>query len=402
MKRSYEEVIEEHLTQNRQMLFLMGLRQVGKTTTSLEVSSLKSNHYYFNWDNQAHRLLIMEGQEAIAKHMNLDKMQMEPSVVVFDEIHKFPKWKDFLKGFFDVYGKATKIIVTGSARLDVLKFGGDSLMGRYFLYRLHPLSIREIMDTSLSDEEIKPPKQISDKDLEDLLVFGGFPEPFIQKNTRFYNRWKKLRFKQLFQEDLQDITNIQEVGQLQVLTELLKKQAGQLVTYSQLAKKIHVSGETVRRWIETLKALYYCFSIQPWSKNVSRSLLKEPKVFLWDWSLVLDKGQRLENFVASHLLKAIHFWTDRGFGDYSLYFLRDKEKREVDFLVTKNDQPWFLVEVKASSHTGLSKSLFHFQKETKARHALQVAFDLAYIDQNCFSYNEPVIVPASTFLSQLI
>jgi uncharacterized protein len=402
MKRAYEKVIEEHLTQNRQMLFLMGPRQVGKTTTSLEASSLNPHHYYFNWDNQTHRLLIAEGQEAIAKQMNLDQLQTTMPIVVFDEIHKFPKWKDFLKGFFDVYGKLTKIIVTGSARLDVLNFGGDSLMGRYFLYRLHPLSIREIVDPTLSDEEIRLPKQIADEDLKNLLLFGGFPEPFIQKNTRFYNRWKKLRFKQLFQEDLKDISNIQEIGQLQLLTELLRKQAGQLVNFSELAKKTHVSAETIRRWIETLKALYYCFSIQPWTTNISRSLLKEPKIFLWDWSLVEDKGKKLENFVASHLLKAIHFWTDRGLGDYGLYFLRDKEKREVDFLVTKNEKPWFLVEVKASLNGGISKPLFYFQEQTAAPHAFQVAFDLPYVDRDCFSRPDPTIVPASTFLSQLI
>lgn len=402
VKRTYEKVIKEHLKENRQMLFLMGPRQVGKTTASLKASSLESNHYYLNWDNQTDRFLIIEGQEAIAKHMHLEQIRENSSIVVFDEIHKFPLWKDFLKGFFDVYGKLTKIIVTGSARLDILNFGGDSLMGRYFLYRLHPLSIREIIDPSLSNEEIRKPKKILQEELESLLSFGGFPEPFIKKNSRFYNRWKKLRLKQLFQEDLQDITRTQEITQLQILTELLKKQASQLVNFSDLAKKVHVSSETIRRWIETLKALYYCFSLQPWSINISRSLLKEPKIFLWDWSLVEDKGQRLENFVASHLLKAVHFWTDRGLGDYGLYFLRDKDKREVDFLVTKNQNPWFLVEVKSSASGGISKSLFHFQKQTKALHAFQIAFDLPFVNRSCFEYKEPIVVPASTFLSQLV
>lgn len=400
MKRAYELVMEEHLMQNRQMLFLMGPRQVGKTTTSLKTSSLNPSHYYFNWDNQAHRLLIVGGQDVVARHMHLDRAQEASSIVVFDEIHKFIHWKDFLKGFFDVYGDKTKIIVTGSARLDILNFGGDSLMGRYFLYRLHPLSIGELIDPSLSEEEIKEPKQILEEDLKNLLLFGGFPEPFIQKNLRFYNRWKKLREKQLFQEDVQDISNIQEITQLQIMTDLLKQQAGQLLNFSELAKKVRVSGETVRRWIETLKALYYCFTIQPWTTNISRSLIKEPKLYLWDWSLIEEKGHRLENFVASHLLKAVHFWTDRGFGEYGLYFLRDKEKREVDFLVTKDEKPWFLVEVKASSNGGISKSLYHFQKQTSAPHAFQVVFDLPFVNKNCFSYYEPIIVPAVTFLSQ--
>jgi len=402
MRRVYERVIEEHLEQNRQMLFLMGPRQVGKTTTSLEASSLNPNHYYFNWDNQAHRLLIIAGQEAVAKQMQLHILRDKIPIVVFDEIHKFSHWKDFLKGFFDVYGSLVKIIVTGSARLDILNFGGDSMMGRYFLYRLHPLSIRELIDPMISDKEIRNPIQISDEDLESLLTFGGFPEPFLQKNSRFYNRWKKLRLKQLFQEDLSDISNIQEIGQLQILTDLLREQAAQLLNFSELAKKVRISGETARRWIDTLKALYYCFTIQPWTANISRSLLKEPKLYLWDWSIIENKGQKLENFIASHLLKAIHFWTDRGFGDYGLYFLRDKEKREVDFLVTKDGKPWFLVEVKASANGGLSKSLFYFQEQTVASHAFQVVFDLPFVNQNCFSHHKPIIVPASTFLSQFV
>lgn len=402
LKRTYELLIQEHLKENRQMLFLMGPRQVGKTTTSQEASSLVSSHHYLTWDDQTHRLLISEGQEAVAKHLGLHQIQESLPIVVFDEIHKFLHWKDFLKGFFDVYGKRIKIIVTGSARLDILKFGGDSLMGRYFLYRLHPLTIRELTDPSLSDDEIQHPKPTPQTIFDTLLQFGGFPEPFLQKNKRFYNRWKKLRLTQLFQEDLRDISDIQQIGQLQILTELLKTQAGQLTNYSELAKKIRVSGETVRRWLETLKALYYCYSIQPWSKNITRSLLKEPKIYLWDWSLIEDMGQRFENFVASHLLKACHLWTDRGLGEYSLHFLRDKEQREVDFLVTKDEIPWFLVEVKASSNGGLSKSLFHFQKQLKAAHAFQVTFDLPYVNQNAFSYHDPVIVPASTFLSQLV
>jgi len=402
MKRVYDKLIKEHFKENRQMLFLMGPRQVGKTTTSLDVSKINQNSSYLNWDNQAHRLLILEGQAAVAKHLNLDTLQEKPSLVIFDEIHKFPRWRDFLKGFFDVYGKQVKILVTGSARLDILKFTGDSLMGRYFLYRLHPFSVREILNTKLSDKEIQPPVAISTKNLQDLFTYGGFPEPFLQKNARFYNRWKKLRLNQLFQEDLQDISQVREISQLKLLAELLQAQAGQLVNFSDLAKKIQVSSETVKRWIETLANLYYCFTLSPWSKNNARSLLKEPKIFLWDWGLLSDLGKKLENFVASHLLKAVHFWTDRGLGEYGLYFLRDKEKREVDFLVVKDKEPWFLVEVKSSLAKGISKNLYHFQKITGAPYALQVVANMPYVNKDCFSQNKPIKVPLSTFLSQLV
>ncbi|MBU1558571.1 MAG: DUF4143 domain-containing protein, partial [Gammaproteobacteria bacterium] len=156
------------------------------------------------------------------------------------------------------------------------------------------------------------------------------------------------------------------------------------------------------RWIKTLESFYYCFSLHPWTKNITRSLLKEPKIFLWDWSLLSDPGAKMENFVACHLMKATQFWTDQGLGDYKLYFIRDLEKNEVDFLVSKNDQAWFLVEVKASSNGGISKHLYKFQKQTGAPHAFQVVFDLEYVDKDCFSINDPVIVPVRTFLSQLV
>lgn len=402
LKRIYEIVVEEHFLENRQMLFLTGPRQVGKTTTSLHVISSNGNHFYFNWDVQADRLKIIEGPDAIASVMDLDQLLSSVPIVIFDELHKYGKWKTFLKGFFDKYSKRTHILVTGSARLDVYKAGGDSLMGRYFPYRIHPLSVSEIVNPKLRKGELAPkPFPISDEDFNSLLEFGGFPEPYLKRNSAFYNRWRRLRSQQMFEEDLRDLTKIQELGQIQIFAELLKTQVGQLTNYSSLSKKINVSVDTIKRWLETLKAFYFCFSIKPWTKNISRSLLKEPKIYLWDWSLISDKGKRLENFVASHLHKAVNFWTDSGLGDYDLYFIRDKEKREVDFLVTKNGKPWFLVEVKSSADA-ISKSLFHFHEVTKAKHAFQVAFDLEYINKDCFSYSEPIIVPARTFLSQLV
>lgn len=402
LKRIYEAVIEEHLSENRQMLFLVGPRQVGKTTTSLEVSEPYKHHFYFNWDIQSDRVKIVKGPDVVAEEMQLDALRKTIPVVVFDELHKYGKWKTFIKGFFDKYSKRVHIIVTGSARLDVYKAGGDSLMGRYFPYRLHPLSVREILDPTLKTTEISDPKKISNKQFSNLLTFGGFPEPYLKQTPQFYSRWGRTHNHQLFKEDLRDLTKIQELGQIQVLAEALRNQVGQSTNYTELSKKVNVSIDTIRRWIETLKSFYFCYTLQPWSKNVVRSLLKEPKVYLWDWSCVADIGARAENFIASHLLKAVHFWTDRGLGDYELYYLRDKEKREVDFLIVKNGKPWGLVEVKNSSNGSPSKSLFYFQEMLEVEFAVQVALDMDYVDRSCFESSRPIIVPAKTFLSQLV
>ncbi len=195
---------------------------------------------------------------------------------------------------------------------------------------------------------------------------------------------------------------IQDIGQVEILAENLLHQAGSLVTYSNLANAVNVSVDTVRRWIATLESLYFCFSIRPWFTNIPKSLRKQPKIYIWDWSLLSDKGVKDENFIACHLLKAVHWWTDIGLGRYQLHFIRDKEKREVDFLVTRDEKPWLLVEVKTSGKAKLSRHLAAFQKKTGAMHALQVAMDLEYVTEDCFAVKRPVIVPAKTFLSQLV
>lgn len=400
MKRIYEAVLTEHLQENRQMALLAGPRQVGKTTTS---RTSAGEHRYFNWDRQSDRVLVTKGADAVAENLELSTFRGQGKThLVLDEIHKYGKWKSFLKGFFDVYGDSCSIIVTGSSRLNIYKRGGDSLMGRYFTYRMHPLSVAELSSVDILNTETRRPARMDSGSMEQLLTFGGFPEPYLKASVRFYNRWKRLRTEQLFREDLRDLTRIQEAGQIQVLAELLISQAGQMVNYSTLAKAVNVSVDTICRWISTLESLFFCYRIRPWFRNVPKSLRKQPKLYLWDWSVLSDRGARNENFVASHLLKAVHWWTDIGLGTYELYYLRDKAKREVDFLVTRNGRPWFLVEVKSTGTRELNPNLEYFWIKTKAEHAFQAAFDLSYVGRDCFSVRKPIRVPVTTLLSQLV
>ena len=219
---------------------------------------------------------------------------------------------------------------------------------------------------------------------------------------RFYNRWTRLRNELLFREDLRDLSQIHEAGQVEVLAELIAAQAGQLISYSSLAKNVNVAVDTIKRWISTLESLFFCFSVRPWYNSVPKSLRKQPKIYLWDWSLVPDISAKRENLVAAHLLKAVHWWTDIGLGLFELFYLRDKEKREVDFLVVRDHKPWFLVEVKTSGRRNLSPALTYFMKQIGAKNAFQIVFDLEFIEKDCFQEARPVIVPASTFLSQLV
>ena len=404
MRRFYTKIFEEHFKEHRQMLFVMGPRQAGKTTTSLMVKEDWGAGYYFNWDQLADRTKILAGSEAIAREIGLDQLSEQVPLIIFDEIHKYPEWKNFLKGFYDSYPDQVKIIVTGSARLNVFKKGGDSLMGRYFYYRFHPLTVAEIIEPeTIPSSEFRPfPQSIDEDKLNALLNFGGFPDPFLKDNKRFSNRWKSLRLEQLFEEDILTLSRVQEIGQMEVLAELIRLQAGQLISNESLAKKVRVSSPTIRNWLEILKSFYYCFEVKPYSKNIARSLIKEPKYYLWDWSLCEENGGRIENFIAAHLHKAVHFWTDYGFGDYHLNFLRDKEKREVDFVIVKDGSPWMLVEVKSSNNKNISPSLAYFQEMTRAPYAFQVVLDMPFVNKSCFEIkNKPVIVPARTFLSSL-
>ncbi len=402
MERIYTSIIKDHFSKYQQMVFLAGPRQAGKTTVSLMMKEFAGRFSYLNWDNMDHRKIILQGVKSVAEFAGMNKLNPDTPVIVFDEIHKYGRWKTFLKGFFDTYKGQVNIIVTGSSRLDIYKKGGDSLMGRYFPYRLHQLSLGEIHRTDLPEKEINAPVQCKEGIFENLMKNGGFPEPYIKNDIRFLNRWKTLRREQLIRQDIRDLSRIQELGQIELLAEILKHQAGQLTNYSSLANKINVSSDTIKRWIKTLQGFFYCFTLQPWHKNVPRALIKEPKTYLWDWVDVDDEGSRWENLIASHLLKAVNYWTDCGMGQYSLRYVRDKEKREVDFLVTRENKPWFLVEAKLSQKAVLNKNLAYFQEKTGAEYAFQVVSDMEYVHADCFKYKKPVIVPARTFLTQLV
>ena len=406
MQRIYQQVIEQHLNDFDQMLFLSGPRQAGKTTTARRIFS-SHNGLYLNWDLVEDREKILSPTKDLLKNLNSHVATLQKPLIVFDEIHKYPHWKNHLKGLYDYthWHDKIAIIVTGSARLDVYKKGSDSLMGRYFPYRIHPLSLREVtiqppsinLET-LIQNPVNPPKEL----YKALWQFGGFPEPFLRQSSRFHKQWTQLRFQQLFREEIRDSSTTRELDQMEILALTLQKQAGQLVKYSNLSTKIRVSDQTIRRWMAILDSFFFCFSVAPWSKNIPRSLLKEPKIYLWDWSVVKDEGSRFENFIASHLLKACHFWTDAGLGQYELFFVRTKDGKEVDFLITKEAKPWTLVEAKLNYNKTLSKSLVYFHRQLGTEHAFQVADNMPYIDKSCFDYVNPVIVPASTFLSQLV
>lgn len=395
MKRVYESIIKDHFQRNEQMLFISGARQVGKTTTAKNVDG--SGHY-LDWDVQEDRTDIIQGQRHLA-----ERIGAEPNkTIVFDELHKYADWKNFIKGFYDLYSPLNwKAIVTGSTRLDTYRKGGDSLLGRYFHLQMFPLSTAELIRTDFLDTPIHPPQEIDSSTWESLLKFGGFPQPLLKANKRFHRQWMRTRQDRLFQEDIRTLGGAYDIAKIELLAELIQLNASTSLNYSFYARTVRASVESIQRWIVLLQQLSYCFTLRPWTKNISRSIAKEPRIFLSDWSGITDIGKRNENFIACALLKAVEGWNDTGLGNYALHFLRTKEKREVDFIITADEKPWVLIEAK-TAETSLSPHLAYFQKMTGAPHALQAVITLPYQDIDCFSLKAPAVVPAKTLLSQLL
>lgn len=342
IKRYLEKYILDDLKEK--MVFICGPRQVGKTTLAKKIGDnfYSSRYEYLNWDNRNDRKAILSGT-----------FRADRELFIFDEIHKYRNWKNYLKGEYDKYKERFRILVTGSARLDIYRKGGDSLLGRYRPYRLHPLSLHEVSGRQIKSAPLEELVFLGDnkKDKEvfsALFKFGGFPELFMKRSEKESRRWHNERVDRLIKEDIRDIENIRDLSALQVLVELLPAKAGSLFSLNSLCQDLGVTHKTLSAWVEVLEKFYYHFRIYPFQSTLIKSLIKEPKLYLWDWSELEDENARFENMIASHLLKFCAFLQDVEGYKARLYYVRDKEQREADFLVAIKDKPWFCVEAKAS------------------------------------------------------
>lgn len=323
MERYLAKYIREDL--DSKIILLTGPRQTGKTTLS---KMLKEDFDYFNYDNAADRLGLTEKSWDRSKPL-----------IIFDELHKFKDWKSWLKGIYDTEGIPPSILVTGSAKLDTYKKVGDSLAGRFFQFRMHPLDLKEIY-TFLKPDDLEA-------ELDKLLIVGGFPEPFLNGTSRFYNRWKKSHLDIILKQDLIDLENVQQITQIETLIQLLKHRVGSPISYSSLSQDLQCSDKTVKRWLTILENMYVLFSVPPFHKNIARAIQKAPKFYFYDTGQVLgDPGVKLENAVACAIQKELHFREDCLGEEGKLYYMKDKDGREIDFCITANNAPSLLVEVK--------------------------------------------------------
>jgi predicted AAA+ superfamily ATPase len=351
MHRYLEEPIKKDLRDK--IVLLSGPRRVGKTTLSKQ---LLSPYVYLNYDAARDRAVLQK-----------EEWDKSAALVIFDELHKRKNWKSWIKGIYDTRGVPPALLVTGSARLDLMRKGGDSLAGRFFSYRLHPLTVRETGDYLKED-----PKKALDR----LLSLGGFPEPYLKNDAGEAKRWRRTHVDTIIRGDLLDLESVRDIKSIEILIDLLKERVGSRTSFASLAEDLQVSAHTVKHWLQILESLCLVFSVRPYHRSVARSLLKDPKYYFYDIGAVEgDLGSRLENAVAAALLRELHYVEDTKGSRVALHYLRDKEKNEVDFLAVIDNKPVLMVEVKAGDDS-FAKSLFRFRKAVGDVRTVQAVYGL--------------------------
>ncbi len=347
-KRTIHNLIQEYLDQK--IILVSGPRQVGKTFLAKRI---ENNYQYFNFDLHDHKKAILD-----------QTWKKDGSLVIFDEIHKLKKWKSWIKGIYDVEQGKNRFLLTGSSRIDTFKKTGDSLAGRHISVRLNPLSLKEIGDSH------------HQKIAKEILQRGSFPEPFLSGSDRKSSIWRKSHLDLIIRQDLVLEETVRDLKSIELLVDLLRYRVGQQITYKNLADELQVSPLTIKKWLQILESFFVIFMVYPYTKNVAEAVKKEPKIYFYDLGQVIaDEGFKIENLVALHLLKRNQFLEDTEGYRMRLCYIRDKKKREIDFVLTENNRLTHLIEVKKSDDN-FNTHLNYFSVRLKPIHALQLVFDL--------------------------
>ncbi len=394
----------EELAAEKRMVLLAGPRQCGKTTLAKMIAARFTNSLYFNWD------IITDKQRLIADpYFFQDILRKDAStpLILFDEIHKYKGWKNYLKGVYDRFHDGYHFLVSGSGRLDLYQKGGDSLAGRYYAFHLWPLTLGELHSQGNTlDRFRQDPLHVCARDREDcqaawrrLSSFSGFPEPYLAGRATTYRRWSSAYHRQLIREDIRDLTDVKNIDDLEILFALLPSRVGAPLSIPSLSNDLKVAYNTVKSWLEIFERFYLTFTLTPWTAQVSRAIQKERKVYLFDCALVEDPGVRFENMIALELFRAVSNWNDLGLGRFGLHYIRTKEGREVDFLLVEKRKPLLLIEAKLRDTTP-EINLKRFQTALSVPAVQLVDEDEGYRLMD--NHGQPVLVaPAAWWLPNL-
>jgi len=396
--------IWRELASDKSMIFLSGPRQAGKTTLARMIAASFANSLYFNWDIPRQRTLLIDDPTFFE---NVERRDATTPLIIFDEIHKYRDWKNYLKGVYDGFHDRFQFLVSGSGRLDLYRKGGDSLAGRYFLFHLWPFTIAEMGKRNVTiDSFLKNPLQMTVREGDELKEtwkrlseLSGFPEPYLTNKPISYRRWSNTYSQQLIREDIRDMTDVKAIHDIEILYTLLPSKVGSPVSVPSFVRDLKASYNTIQNWLSIFERFFLIFSIGSWSRKIARAIQKERKVYLWDTPRIKEPAARFENMVALELWRAVTAWNDMGHGLFSLHFIKNKDKQEVDFLIANEHEPFLLVEAKLTD-TQPSPALRKFQHALKVP-AVQLTDEgggyrlLTNEDQHI------LVAPAYQWLSQL-
>ncbi len=349
--RDLYKTIWQELSSDKEMIFLTGPRQAGKTTLARIIAESFANSLYFNWDDPVQRAGLLRNPSFFEEVARKDK---SIPLIIFDEIHKYRDWKNYLKGIYDRFRSEYRFLVSGSGRLDMYQKGGDSLAGRYLLFYLFPFTLAELgnvrrpyKDFMADPFAVSTAKSAEMRGVWKALgSFSGFPEPFLTGRAASYVRWSNTYARQLIREDIRDLTDVRSIVAMETLFHLLPSRVGSPLSVAGMARDLHVSPVSVQSWLTLFERFFLTFSIAPWTARVARAIVKERKVYLFDVPRIKDEGAWFENMVAIELWRAVASWNDLGLGAFGLHFIKNKEKQEVDFLLTRDHEPFLLIEAK--------------------------------------------------------
>jgi predicted AAA+ superfamily ATPase len=354
MKRYLDNLVLNDLASKT--VVLTGPRQVGKTTLSRQLMQSFGGAQYLNWDVLADRVVLQR-----------QSWNPRAGLLVMDEIHKMPNWKAWLKGVSDGRMAGQALLVTGSARMETFRQAGDSLAGRYFAFRLHPISVREWCE----QQKVDPATA-----LDHLLERGGFPEPCLAADSIQADRWRAQYFTDLIREDVLEFSRLHEINTMRLFVELLRERVGSPLSLASIARDLAVAPATLKRYLDILQALFIVFTVHPWHRNVGRAILQTPKVYFFDSGLVRgDQGVRLENAVAGMLLKQAHFLQDSAGREVDLHYIRTKDGAEVDFAFSEAGKLTQLIECKLGDNKP-HRALARFAKVFPDADAVQIVYNL--------------------------
>lgn len=375
MKRYLDDRIATDLDQK--LVILTGPRQVGKTTLARQIADVRTPAQYLNWDIAADRRILQQG-----------RWRHDTRLLVMDEIHKMPGWKAWLKGVVDGRAPGQALLVTGSARMETFRQSGESLAGRYFAWRLHPISVREWC----AHAGIAPAEA-----LQHLMRRGGFPEPCLAATDESAERWRAQYATDLVREDVLEFSRLHEVTVMRLFLDLLRERVGTPLSLASLARDLAVAPATLKRYLDILQALFIVFAVHPWHRNIARALLQTPKIYFFDTGMVRgDVGARFENAVAAMLLKHSQFRRDASGKDASLHYIRTKDGAEVDFALAEDNQLTQLIECKHAD-SSLHRPLARFAEQFPQTLAVQLVADLRQEEQ----FGRVAIRHAGNWLAEL-